>query len=86
NAYAETVRERLEAKGVRVVCDTSNWTMQAKIRDASLQKIPYTIVVGEKEAAADHVTVRTFGNEKAKADTMTFDAFADRLATESRFP
>ncbi|MGE0403906.1 MAG: threonine--tRNA ligase [Kofleriaceae bacterium] len=86
NAYAETVRERLEAKGVRVVCDTSNWTMQAKIRDASLQKIPYTVVVGEKEAAADQVTVRTFGNEKAKADTMTFDAFADRLATESRFP
>ncbi len=86
NAYAQSVRDRLEAKGVRVVCDTSNWTMQAKIRDASLQKIPYTIVVGEKEAAADQVTVRTFGNEKAKADTMTFDAFADRLATESRFP
>jgi threonyl-tRNA synthetase len=86
NDYATKVRERLEAKGARVVCDISNWTMQAKIRDASLQKIPYTLVVGEKEAAADQVTVRTFGNEKAKADTMSFDAFADKLAGEARFP
>ncbi len=84
--YATKVRDRLEAKGVRVVCDTSSWTMQAKIRDASLQKIPYTLVVGEKEAAADQVTVRTFGNEKAKADTMLFDAFADKLALEAKFP
>ncbi len=86
NEYATKVRERLEARGARVVCDISNWTMQAKIRDASLQKIPYTLVVGEKEAAADQVTVRTFGNEKAKADTMSFDAFAERLANEARFP
>ncbi len=84
--YATKVRDRLEAKGVRVVCDTSSWTMQAKIRDASLQKIPYTLVVGEKEAAADQVTVRTFGNEKAKADTMSFDAFVDKLALEAKFP
>ena len=84
--YATKVRDRLEAKGVRVVCDTSSWTMQAKIRDASLQKVPYTLVVGEKEAAADQVTVRTFGNEKAKADTMSFDAFVDKLALEAKFP
>ena len=84
--YATSVAARLEARGVRLVCDTSTWTMQAKIRDASLQKIPYTLVVGEKEAAADQVTVRTFGNDKAKADTMSFDAFADKLAAESRFP
>ncbi|MFN0248953.1 MAG: threonine--tRNA ligase [Kofleriaceae bacterium] len=84
--YATKIAARLEARGVRLVCDTSTWTMQAKIRDASLQKIPYTLVVGEKEAAVDQVTVRTFGNEKAKADTMSFDAFADKLAAESRFP
>lgn len=84
--HCRTVFERLVAAGFRATFDDSNWTMQAKVRDASLQKIPYTIVVGEKEVAADTVSVRTFGNEQQKMDTMAFSAFVERLTTEAKFP
>ena len=61
--------------------------MKAKIRDASIQKIPYTIVLGDKEVASDQVSVRTFGGgEQQKMETMSFDAFAQRLAIEAKFP
>jgi threonyl-tRNA synthetase len=86
NDHARTVVDRLAAAGVRVMFDDGNGTMQAKVRDASLQKIPYTIVLGDKEVAADQVSVRTFGADQQKMATLTFDAFAQRLALESRFP
>jgi threonyl-tRNA synthetase len=86
NAHAQTVADRLAAAGIRVAFDDSNATMIAKIREASVQKIPYTIVLGDKEVAADQVTVRTFGADQRKMETMAFDAFAQRLALESRFP
>jgi threonyl-tRNA synthetase len=67
--------------------DDSSGTMQSKVRDASLQKIPYTIVLGDKEVATDQVSVRTFGAaDQKKMETLAFDAFAERLAVESRFP
>ncbi|MBA3453991.1 MAG: threonine--tRNA ligase, partial [Deltaproteobacteria bacterium] len=79
--------ERLAAAGVRVMFDDSNGTMQAKVREASLQKIPYTIVLGDKEVASDEVSVRAFGGgDKAKMETMPFAVFAQKLADESRFP
>jgi threonyl-tRNA synthetase len=76
---------RLAAAGVRVSFDDGNGTMQAKVREASLQKIPYTIVIGDKEVAADQVSVRTFGADQQKMETMAFEAFAQRLALEARF-
>ncbi len=85
NDHARTVMERLAAAGARVEFDDSNKTMQAKVREASLQKIPYTLVIGDKEVASDQVSVRTFGTDQ-KMETMAFDAFAQRLALESRFP
>ena len=86
NEHARHVMARLAAAGVRVAFDDGNGTMQAKVREASLQKIPYTLVIGDKEVAADQVSVRTFGAEQQKMETMAFDAFAQRLALESRFP
>src|SRR4051812_15848321 len=59
NDHARTVVARLAAQGVRVSFDDGNGMMKAKIRDASLQKIPYTIVLGDKEVASDQVSVRT---------------------------
>ena len=85
NDHARTVLERLAAAGVRVAFDDGNGTMQAKVREASLQKIPYTLVLGDKEVAADQVSVRTFGADQ-KMETMAFAAFADKLAAEARFP
>ena len=86
NDHARTVLARLAAAGIRVSFDDGNTTMQSKIRDASLQKIPYTIVIGDKEVEGDQVAVRAFGADKAKMETMAFAAFAQRLADESRFP
>jgi threonyl-tRNA synthetase len=75
-AYAETVKRRLEAAGLRVELDASNGKMQSKIRDFGLQKIPFILILGEKEAATDSVSVRV----RAKGDegSVTLDAFIER--------
>ena len=59
--YAEAVKAKLEAAGLRVDLDARNEKMNAKIRDLTLQKIPFVLVVGDKEAASDSVSVRTRG-------------------------
>ncbi len=57
--YAESVRTKLSDAGLRVQVDRRPERMQAKIRDAQLQKVPYMLVVGDKEAAAEAVAVRS---------------------------
>ncbi|MCC7353071.1 MAG: threonine--tRNA ligase [Anaerolineae bacterium] len=57
-AYAQQVAEQLKAAGLRGDVDSTAERMQAKIRNAQLQKIPYMLVVGDKEAAASAVAVR----------------------------
>jgi threonyl-tRNA synthetase len=61
--YAESVAERLREAGMRVEVDARHERMNLKVRDAQLQKIPYMLVVGDKEAAADAVSVRLRSNE-----------------------
>ena len=56
--YAQQVTEKLRGAGFRVHLDDRNEKLQAKIRDAQLQKIPYMLVVGGKEAEAGTVSVR----------------------------
>jgi threonyl-tRNA synthetase len=75
-AYAETVKQRLEAAGLRVELDSSNGKMQSKIRDFGLQKIPFILILGDKEAASGSVSVRV----RAKGDegSIPLDAFLDR--------
>lgn len=58
NAYAQEVKDKLAAAGFRVEFDDRNEKVQAKIRDAQLQKIPYMLVVGGKEVEAGTVAVR----------------------------
>jgi threonyl-tRNA synthetase len=81
--YAKSVQQRLEAAGLRVEADLSNQKMNAKIRDFGLQKIPFILILGDKEAASDSVSVRV----RAKGDegSVTLNAFLDRtkkLVTE----
>jgi threonyl-tRNA synthetase len=64
NDYAKQVLEKLLAAGARVELDDRNEKLQAKIRDAQLQKIPYMLVIGGKEAEAGTVSVR----HRAKGD------------------
>ncbi len=56
--YAKQVTEQLAAAGFRVHLDDRNEKLQAKIRDAQLEKVPYMLIVGGKEAAASSVSVR----------------------------
>ena len=65
--YAESVAERLREAGLRAEVDTRHERMNAKVRDAQLQKVPYMLVVGDKEAAADAVAVRLRSNENLGA-------------------
>jgi threonyl-tRNA synthetase len=62
--YAVSVKQRLEAAGLRVELDSSNQKMNAKIRDFGLQKVPFILIMGDKEAATDSVSVRV----RAKGD------------------
>lgn len=59
NGYAQKVAAELKSADVRVEVDERNETLQAKIRDASLAKIPYSLIVGGKEEEAGKVAVRT---------------------------
>jgi threonyl-tRNA synthetase len=61
--YAEQVAEKLRAAGLRVEVDARSERMNAKVRDAQLQKIPYMLVVGDKEADANAVSLRLRTNE-----------------------
>jgi threonyl-tRNA synthetase len=63
-AYAEEVKKKLEAAGIRVELDASNGKMQGKIRDFGLQKVPFILILGDKEVATDSVSVRV----RAKGD------------------
>jgi threonyl-tRNA synthetase len=58
NDYAQKIAKELKDAGLRVEIDDRSETMQAKIRDAQVQKIPYMIVVGDKEAQSNQVSVR----------------------------
>jgi len=59
--YAQSVKAKLEAAGVRVELDARNEKMNAKIREFTLQKVPFVLVMGDKEAASEAVSVRTRG-------------------------
>lgn len=59
--YAAKVKRELEAAGLRVELDSRNEKMNAKIREFTMQKVPFVLVMGDKEAAADAVSVRTRG-------------------------
>ena len=81
--YAQSVKNRLEAAGLRVELDLSNQKMNAKIRDFGLQKVPFILVMGDKESATDSVSVRVRG--KGDQGSQTIDAFlahAKQLVTE----
>jgi threonyl-tRNA synthetase len=82
--YANTVKAKLEAAGLRVELDARNEKMNAKIREFTLQKVPFVLVMGDKEAASEAVSVRTRG--KGDEGSVSLAAFLERskLLTETR--
>jgi threonyl-tRNA synthetase len=80
--YARAVKNKLVNQGFRVILDLRNEKISYKIREHSLQKLPYQLVVGDKEMQADTVAVRTRSGEDLGA--MSLDAFTARLGSEMR--
>jgi threonyl-tRNA synthetase len=83
-AYARQVVARLQAEGARVEADLAADKLGAKIRRATLEKIPYQVVVGEKDMAAHVVSPRT--REGKQLPAMPLDDFARQLAAEAKIP
>ena len=81
-SYAREVAERLKAAGFRITADVTNEKIGYKIREHSLQKLPYQLVVGDKEMQAGTVAVRTRGGEDLGA--LPLDGFIARLESEAR--
>jgi threonyl-tRNA synthetase len=81
--YANKIGRQLKDAGVRVEVDVRNEKMNAKIREHALQKVPFLLVVGDKEAEAGAVNVRTRGQEKTETVPVAdFTARIHRLITE----
>ncbi len=80
NDYAHTVLARLKGEGLRASLDEHSDKLGAKIRRAELDKVPYTLVIGQKEAEAASVSVRS----RARGDegVMTVDAYVAKLKAE----
>jgi threonyl-tRNA synthetase len=74
--YAESVRAKLAAAGLRVELDKRNDPMKARIRDFALQKVPFVLIMGDKEATAGAVSVRTRG--KGDEGSVPLEAFVER--------
>jgi threonyl-tRNA synthetase len=83
-AYAFEVAARLKKEGLRAEADVSAEKLGAKIRKAQMEKIPYMVVVGEKDMAARVVSPRTREGQQQPATPL--DEFALRLAQESAMP
>jgi threonyl-tRNA synthetase len=78
--YVQTVVQTLRAKGLRAEADLRNEKITLKIREHSLQKVPYILVVGGKEKEAGTVAVRARGN--VDLGVMPIDAFINRIQDE----
>ena len=78
--YAKDVAAKLSAAGVRVETDLRNEKIGYKIREAQMQKTPYMLVIGDREAESGAVAVRTRGGEDLGA--MPLDKFIERITGE----
>ncbi|WP_412756974.1 threonine--tRNA ligase [Legionella bozemanae] len=80
NEYASKVTQILQKRGVRANYDLRNEKIGFKIREHTLQKVPYLLVIGDKEVEANQVAVRS--REGADLGVMTIDTICDTLAQE----
>jgi threonyl-tRNA synthetase len=78
--YVDEVRKTLANQGFRVHADLRNEKIGYKIREHTLQRVPYLLVVGDREKENGQISVRTRGGEDL--GTMTVSEFASRLRNE----
>ncbi len=82
--YAEDVATSLRGKGLRVEVDSRNERMNLKIREAQLQKIPYMLVVGDREAEAETASIRS--RDKGNQGATPVAKLAEDLSAEAKAP
>jgi len=80
NEYARTVAETLKKQGIRVEADLRNEKINRKIREHTLQKVPFIAVIGDQERDSNAVAVRLRGNENL--GTLPVDEFAKRVLAD----
>lgn len=78
--YSQKVLNSLQNKGLRAICDLRNEKIGFKIREHTLQRVPYLLVIGNKEVANEQVSVRT--REGEDIGVMSVDEFCERFANE----
>ena len=81
--YAREVTAKLRAAGIRAVCDDRSDTLNYRIRDGEIMKVPYMAVLGKREAEAGQVAIRVRGAGK-KQEVVSVDAFTARLVDAIR--
>jgi threonyl-tRNA synthetase len=84
NGYGGSVRDELRAAGARVELDSRSESVGRKIRDAELRKIPYMLVVGEREEQESRVSVRRHGSGDTGGNSVK--VFAERIRGELYSP
>ncbi|PID20312.1 threonine--tRNA ligase [Sporosarcina sp. P3] len=75
--YAQDIKEKLTLAGFRVDVDSRDEKIGYKIREAQVQKVPYMLVLGDREMEAGEVNVRKYGEQKS--ESMSFDAFLELI-------
>ena len=82
--YADALAQKLERMGIRVEVDSREEKMGYKIREAQLSKVPYMIVVGDKDVEENKVNVRIRGVQEQ--ESMDVEAFINKIADEAKAP
>ena len=78
--YANEIREKLVASGIRVDLDERDEKIGYKIREAQMQKVPYMLVLGDKEVESGEVNVRKYGEQQS--ESMPFETFLAKVNEE----
>jgi threonyl-tRNA synthetase len=80
--YSKEVAEKLQKQGIRVELNTDADSLGKKIRNAEAMKVPYMLIIGEKEAEAKQVSVRQRGQKDL--GSMTVADFAEKIIKEDK--
>lgn len=80
-AFAQSIKENLQNKKFRVIIDQRNESLGKKIREGTIKKIPYLIIIGDKEVQEQKVSVRTYAAQDT-TEQFSINELIERMLTE----
>ena len=80
NDYAEVIKEKLQSQGLRVIVDERNESLNKRVREGTVKKIPYLLIIGDKEEQNNQVAVRQYGNKEQSV--LDVDSFIQKIIKE----